>query len=99
VNAVNAAGAMALFVITTKTKDYGEKFVVREHFWIGRSHTARAKPLAVVDGLVEARKAITKAMGRDLLMLDRQRGDDPVVVESWGSPLVIRYLQHLGRTQ
>lgn len=95
----NAANALSLYVITTKTKTFGEKFVVREHKWQGQRHFEVAVPTAVVDTVEQARVAVTKAGGRGLVQLERFRKDAEIVVESWGTPLVVRFLTHLGRTQ
>lgn len=68
-----------LFVITTNTKDYGPRFVVRE--WVGI--TASAVPLAVVGSLEEARGAVEEACP-SLVRMARIPEDDVVIVESWG---------------
>lgn len=84
---------LSFFVITHRTRDYGEHFVVREH----RVAKPGAKapdgfacvvppnifvslcPTAVVLTLEKARAAVPVG----LMLLPRADGDDPVIVESW----------------
>jgi hypothetical protein len=76
-----------LFVITHDTKDYGERYVVREH----RIHDVNSQredhrimlvPLAVCSSLEEARGAVEEHTP-SLVRFDRCRWDDDVIVESW----------------
>lgn len=67
-----------IFVITHGTKDYGDRYVVREH----RGILANIVPLAVCGSLEEARGAIEEH-SPSLVRLDRIASDDPVIVESW----------------
>jgi len=74
-----------LFTITHRTKDYGERFVVREHRVMltgGPDHgtiLVGATPVAVADDLEAARRSIP----RGLYNVGRDVADDPVIVESW----------------
>jgi len=80
------------FVITHGTKDYGDKFVVREH----RGTVPELEPLAVVDSLEEARGAIEE-YSPSLCRVDRCEWDDSVIVESWASAEdaeTMRVLEH-----
>ena len=79
-----------LFVITRGTKDFGDKFVVREH----RGQLASLDPLAVVDSLEEARGAIEEA-SPSLVRLPPHEMDDPVILESWGSKEDVEHLTEL----
>lgn len=89
-----ATGATGLVIITTKEKDHGEKFVVREHVFTGREHVAVTKPLGIVDTVEGARKLVP----RGLTLIERTKVDKLELVEAWGSPIVVRYLQNRGRT-
>lgn len=70
---------VSYYVITTKTKDFGEKFVVRKHFLGPGRLLTDAEPSAVTDSLEEARKAIPDG----LLRQEPAELDDPVIVEFW----------------
>lgn len=77
---------VSMFVVTHRTKDYGDRFVVREHVLkLGASRHDRAgfvpllAPRAVVDSIEEARAAIP----RGLALLPPARDDDAVIVEWW----------------
>lgn len=74
--------ALSMFVITTGTKDYGERFVVREHRIGAEGVKVAAFPLAVVDTLESARVALHRSQP-GLVCLGRDPSDDPVIVESW----------------
>lgn len=95
-----------LYVITTKTKDYGDKFVVRKH----EGQRRDVVPLAVCESLDEARLAIVNACkklpdGLEARMyggtlfekLDRIPADDAVIVESWGPSDYVRELRGIQR--
>lgn len=77
---------LSMFVVTHRTKDYGERFVVREHVLkLGADRRDRAgfvpllAPRVVVDFLEAARAAIPSG----LACVPRSDDDDPVVVEWW----------------
>jgi len=72
---------MAVYTITTNTKDYGQRFVVRVHRVIKGTTEPRAdaEPLAVAETLEQARHALPDG----LFNLGRDPQDDPVIVESW----------------
>lgn len=87
--------ALALVVITTKEKEDPEKFVVREHLFSGKTHSpSKLAPLAIASTIDDARKVVPRGLERML----RLKNDGEGVVEAWGTPLVLRYLQHVGRT-
>lgn len=67
------------YVITHKTKDFGDKYVVRITEVCQGKLTVRPDTVAVVDTLLEARAAIPP----NLTHFPRVRADDPVVVETW----------------
>lgn len=73
--------------MTTGTKDYGDRFVVREHVGFFRDPT----PLAVVGTLEEARGAIEEHTP-SLVRLPRVKYDDKVIVESWGEAAYVNEL-------
>lgn len=70
---------MRLLVITTATKDYGDRFVVRVHV----DGVAEIQPVAVCGTLEEARGAVEE-FSPSLVRLAPNEFDDPVIVESWG---------------
>ena len=74
-----------MFVITHKTKDYGMKYVVREH----TASYPVAIPLAVCNTLKEARHVI-KLVAPTLERLPRTEHDDTVIVESWAPPDIVQ---------
>lgn len=104
---MNAAGALALFVITRTplgqtaggAQVYGTEggFTVREHVWRGTKSIPRAPIATSMKTIEEARAALHKASGRGLEQLLRQTRDVPELVECWGAPLVVKYLRHQGR--
>lgn len=75
-----------LYVITHRTKDYGERFVVRRQLLPvdGSPGLAAAIPLAVVDSLELARAAIPPSHS---WRVERVAEDDVVIVESWTASL------------
>lgn len=72
--------AVRFFCITRGTRDYGDKYVVRE--W--RGSVAAVVPLAVADSLEEARGAVEEYTP-SLCRVERREWDDLVIVESWAS--------------
>lgn len=82
-----------LYVITTKTKDYGETFVVRQHLGGTRSQV----PTFLGDTL-EAARAAVRFIRPDLVRLERIPVDDAVLVESWGPADYVAELRDIQRT-
>ena len=70
---------VVLYVITCKTKDFGDKYVVRRHGIERGEQLVEKDPVAVVDTLEGARERIPAHMFR----LPKDPNDDPVVVESY----------------
>lgn len=69
------------FVITHKTADYGDRFVLRE-FVVGPApgqQGAAREPTCVAETLELARKEVRPGMQR----VPRCENDDPVIVEMW----------------
>lgn len=69
---------LVMHVITTKTKDYGDKYVVRRHA-SGGGVTYVENACQVFDDLDQARLGLPGGLHR----LERHPGDDPVIVEIW----------------
>jgi hypothetical protein len=69
-----------LFVITHNTKDYGNLFVVREN----RDGNPSLKPALICETLEAARDFIFRKHPK-FVRLAPWKGDDPVIVESYGS--------------
>lgn len=67
-----------MFVITTKTADFGDKFVIRKHE-ITNKGTWPISQFKLEDSLEEARKLISDGK----VCIPRDKNDDPVIVESW----------------
>lgn len=67
-----------MFVITTKTSDFGDKFVIRKHE-ITNKGTWPTTQYKLADSLEEARKLISDGK----VCIPRDKNDDPVIVESW----------------
>lgn len=77
-----AAGFLVHWTVTTRTSDIGDQFAARAHF-IGKEggksvHKVSASAL-VADSLAELRRKLPPGLFR----LDRDRSDDPVIVETW----------------
>jgi hypothetical protein len=73
---------VTVYAITHGTLDFGDLYVVREHFvFRGRVMVAEA-PMLVVPTLVEARARLL-ASHPGLMCVGRSEEDDPVIVESW----------------
>lgn len=70
---------MRAFAIYENPSDYPGRYVVRGATIAPGSITNDAEPTAVVDTLDAARAAIPA----DLVRLDRDPADDPVIVEVW----------------
>jgi hypothetical protein len=68
-----------LFVITHGTKDYGDKYVVRENL------DGVGTPLAIVCSSLEEARGAVEEHNPSLVRLEPCEFDDPVIVESWGS--------------
>jgi len=68
-----------LYVITTRTKDYGDKYVLRAHTVTPSGSFPEAIPIAVVDTIEEAREHVPFGC----MNLGRDEQDDPVIVETW----------------
>ena len=79
---VDAPEVLELYVIYASPSDYPARFVVRR--WLiqigedGLSPDGLA-PLAVVEDLETARRRVPEG----LVCVPRERGDDPVIVETW----------------
>lgn len=71
---------MHLFVITTGTSDFGDRYVVRPHRALPGRLEIEPTPISVTTSLMEARETIPPGC----VFLGRQKGDDPVIVETWG---------------
>lgn len=72
-----------MHVVTTKTKDYGDKFTVRRVCTTKQSHAMGTlyleNKVEVCDTLEDARKVIPEGFGK----IDRFPDDDPIIVEVW----------------
>lgn len=67
-----------IFVITHKTKDFGELYVIRKHE-ISPGETHPTDEFKTANSLEEARNLIPEGK----VCLARDVNDDPVIVESW----------------
>lgn len=67
------------YVITHKTKDFGDKYVVRISRITAGSVIPDKEPHAVCDSLESARAAVPPG----LMLFPRDAKDDPVIVENW----------------
>lgn len=70
---------LRIFVIYDSPRDFPGKYVVREQRADRSGVSVAAAPLAVVDTLGEARRAVPPGLFR----IVRDPSDDPVIVESW----------------
>ena len=78
--AVSLQVPVTFYAITHKTKDYGDKYVVRKHYITpGKGDHCDQDPVAVKTELEEARTFIPV----DCMRLPLTPYDDPVIVESW----------------
>jgi hypothetical protein len=76
---VSRGDELAMWTIFASPRDYPGKYVLRR-FLIGPDGcTPDAAPLAVVDSLVEARRALPRGLFRQ----ERDAADSPSVVETW----------------
>lgn len=75
-------GSLSIFTITTKTTDFGPKYVVRERRIRNGSIFVAIEPLAVEETLDDARAALLR-VHPGLANVGRAQEDDPVIVESW----------------
>lgn len=69
---------VSIWVITENPVDFPGKFVAREHL-VGKGFTRATDTHFVADSLPEIRATLPAGLYR----LMRQKGDDPVIVESW----------------
>lgn len=73
-------GALVLFVVYERPRDFPRSFVVRRHYVLeGGAMQAEAVPLAVVDTLEQARAALPPGLHQ----IARADGDEPQIVETW----------------
>lgn len=67
------------YVITHRTKDFGDKYLVRIHRLTAGSVIPDEKSHAVCDTLEAARATLPS----NLMLFPRFPEDDPVIVENW----------------
>ena len=68
-----------LWVITHKTSDYGERYVLRMHLLTRSGHVIDKNPVAIESTLEDIRKWVLPGM----TCVPRDPADDPVIVETW----------------
>lgn len=71
-------GILPMWVITHKTKDFGDKYVARPHA-VGVKTVTPLNKYLLADTLEEIREMLPPG----LVCMPRQPEDDPVIVETW----------------
>lgn len=74
-------GVLLIWTVTTKTKDFGDRFVARPH-WIG-NHGGRSSGAMACYLIADTLGALHEMLPPGLTQLDRQAGDEAMIVETW----------------
>jgi len=75
----SGGGYLAIWTITEKPRDYPNCFVARKH--VATAGASRPTPELIISTDLE--KLREEMRRRGLVLIPREPGDDPVIVESW----------------